>query len=866
MTSFSRIQLRQDTAANWAEANTLLAMGEEAIDLTTGRKKRGNGVDRWNDLPFETTAEVEAEIASQLPEAVDTSVVANLAGRAFSWNDDGEGGGYPAVGDTPIGPTRPWPSSTWSGTVGRPDVDANADHGAVADAPGDQDAALQAALDATPDGGRLRIRPGQYKVGDVGLMHSGKSIYIDAPGVTLVQNANVDVLTLIGEHDALLSVSSLTPTVFDFQEGNGIPGVVMELSVAPSWSRGDVVKVVADDEIPGARPTNTASKNRVGQFFIVHSVSGTTVTLSGELHDPFTTNIRVARVVKHTAKIDGLRIESNDPANYTAAGIKLVGLFAPEVDVTFGLMPSADLWVQSCYRHSVKLVADGGNIAPAAGKYTYAAFDVGGECGQYDINAGYVRHAYDDGATITPADSPSLWDYGRSAGHHVTGVAHATLSTAWSTHTQSRDVTFFNCEAWDSPIAFALRGRNHNILNGVTKGCKRGLSIFDEDRVGQDSSSFGHYIDGLVLRETPYAVQIKANTEDATAPTYGQREATPTIIKNLYADGVGAGEAAEITVTNQTVILENVRLVGSVAFPNSHAAIKLANADVTLRDVEIDWLKNTAGSSLRCIETTSDSVVKGDDTRWLITSDVASRASANVVSSAATLWDVFDFQQSFNTTFPGDTGAFGAAGSKFDYRESSTGVGTSYRSVSDSNLTNATYLAMLGMSKRPVIYLRATGLTANRTLAKLPNGAFRGQQLIITNANTAIDFALTIGHGTSSFTTSHIRGGSISLWGKQSIGYMWDGSTWQQIIEPGLLSGTATLDFPLVGAQSHQDQTMTVMGAALGDVVALEAPGIAGVLFTAKVSAANTVTVRAHNYTSGAIDPASGTFKATIVR
>lgn len=757
------------------------------------------------------------------------------------------------------------------GAFSSPDVDATADYGAVADSLSDQSAALQAAINATPDGGRLRIRPGRYRIG-TGLTCTGKSIYFDAPGVILVQDANVVVLTITGEFETIMNVSSLTPTNFDFQESDNIPGLEMVLSSSPSWQRGDVVKVVADDEIPGARPRPIGNplKNRLGQFFIVHSVVGTTVTLSGSLRDNFTTNIRVARVVKKPIKIDGLRVESSDFENYTSTGVQLTGLFAPEVDLSFGTMPTAALKMTSCYRHSVKVVADGGNVAPSSGKFTYAVFDCGGESGQFNVNAGYVRHAYDDGATAVAADSSVIWEYGRPAGHAVTGIAHATLSACWSTHTQSKNVTFFNCKASDSPIAFGLRGRNNSILNGVAMGCNHGLTIFDEDRESQDASSFGHYIDGLILRGAHYVVQVKANADDATAPLYGQRETTPTIIRNLYADDVGVDVVGAITVTNQTVIFEDVRLVGASSVANSHAAFRITNSDVTLRDVEIDWLGNTSGSSLRCIYVISDSIVRGDDIRWLITSDVASRVTANVVSTAGTLWDVVDFLQSYDTTVLQSTIPLVAtAGSKFDYRELNSGLSAAVRNITDANVADANYLATLALSQAPIITLRAVSLTANRTLAKLPDGAFRGQQLVIMNANTSIDYRLTIGHGTTSFTTSNIRGAPIQLWGKQSAVYTWNGSTWAQMAEPGLLSGTATLDFGSITAQAHADLTIAVTGAVTGDSIALGLPTAAvtaGIAYTAWVSAADTVTVRAHNYTGGTLDPASGAFKATVVR
>jgi hypothetical protein len=83
------------------------------------------------------------------------------------------------------------------------------------------------------------------------------------------------------------------------------------------------------------------------------------------------------------------------------------------------------------------------------------------------------------------------------------------------------------------------------------------------------------------------------------------------------------------------------------------------------------------------------------------------------------------------------------------------------------------------------------------------------------------------------------------------------------------LSGSATLDFPNTNTANSADLTITVAGAADGDVVSLGVPNgstDANSCFTAWVSAANTVTVRFNNYSGGAIDPASGTFKVKVLR
>ena len=82
--------------------------------------------------------------------------------------------------------------------------------------------------------------------------------------------------------------------------------------------------------------------------------------------------------------------------------------------------------------------------------------------------------------------------------------------------------------------------------------------------------------------------------------------------------------------------------------------------------------------------------------------------------------------------------------------------------------------------------------------------------------------------------------------------------------------GSATLDFASTAAQTSTDLTITnVTGAADGDIVSVGMPNAStnsNSCFTAWVSAANTITVRFNNYSSGAIDPASGTFKIRVLK
>ncbi len=81
------------------------------------------------------------------------------------------------------------------------------------------------------------------------------------------------------------------------------------------------------------------------------------------------------------------------------------------------------------------------------------------------------------------------------------------------------------------------------------------------------------------------------------------------------------------------------------------------------------------------------------------------------------------------------------------------------------------------------------------------------------------------------------------------------------------LIGSATLDFASTTTRTSRDLTITVTGATTNDF-AIVNPGTnnANTTYTAWVSAANTVTVRFNNYSGGTIDPASATFRVTVLK
>lgn len=85
-------------------------------------------------------------------------------------------------------------------------------------------------------------------------------------------------------------------------------------------------------------------------------------------------------------------------------------------------------------------------------------------------------------------------------------------------------------------------------------------------------------------------------------------------------------------------------------------------------------------------------------------------------------------------------------------------------------------------------------------------------------------------------------------------------------VVPSVLTGTATLNFGSIAAAAQEELTITVTGAATGDAVALAPPASleSGLVCTGRVSAADTVTVRATNVTGSPIDPASASWAAAV--
>ena len=94
----------------------------------------------------------------------------------------------------------------------------------------------------------------------------------------------------------------------------------------------------------------------------------------------------------------------------------------------------------------------------------------------------------------------------------------------------------------------------------------------------------------------------------------------------------------------------------------------------------------------------------------------------------------------------------------------------------------------------------------------------------------------------------------------------WFTSLWQSVFGwKKTYTGTLTHDFGSIATLSQATQTVTITGARSGDAVIVRpTTAVNGIILDGTVTADDTVTVRALNYSSGAVDPASQVYRILV--
>ncbi len=188
---------------------------------------------------------------------------------------------------------------------------------------------------------------------------------------------------------------------------------------------------------------------------------------------------------------------------------------------------------------------------------------------------------------------------------------------------------------------------------------------------------------------------------------------------------------------------------------------------------------------------------------------------------------------------------------------SGAGAMTTAIDASDSDITNVLKTATVSLSSAELSILDGGLDLGTETSGNYAAGDAEGGNA--TSGDSATSFF-------SSGSIEAARGGT-ALDTSGSTGYPYiTAGTWSV---PNLI-GSATIDFASTTAATRDSSTLTVTGAALGDmcVVATDsnATWVANAQFTCRVSAADTVIVRLSTSGAGAVDPGSDTFRVRVFK
>jgi hypothetical protein len=725
------IQFKRGTKAQWLASSLVLAAGQPGVATDTGEVRVGDGNNTWSNLRAGTLSGSQPVGQGEL--VVDAAYYgigssAGVADDAAKWAD--------AFGDVPAGATLQLPAGSTS-----------------------------------------RLTAGVTRTSPV---------VIKGQGSTLIPDFDGNLFNLSASYGTPVGITTIS-TVTQAEVG-GATGTthVLTLATAQPWKPGDFVKVVSDDEIPEARPGSgtgsDAIASRIGEFAVVRSVSGASVTLGGMLRETYTTNPRVALVPMQSAALHDLTITSPnfDSSAYSNALIVASRLANPVIsNLVVRGAPATVLLLKSCLGYTVRrYTAMFARNNPNAGQYGYGLNDNACSFGNVEqMLFGYGRHAFTDDTPRITANNSDLTNYGRSYSATVQGHAIGTSAQAWDSHAAGEAHKYrVSASNIASGYAVQLRGRNHEV-EVTAERCRGALAVFEESAGG---FTYGIQASKVIARDCTEAA-IKAALAPTGHPSGAGTRRTDHVALTVSGKVIVRGTPRVLDISNAVVDVSDLKAKAVPVQPAEFPELILnTNSEIRGSNNCLDLTTNTAN------EPTPVRTATGAPTPAVFDLD-GFRVKASD-DSATRVQDVFTGPNSVSLKlrrgrlshrFAGKVlGSYDPAVSTVQFTLDGNDVNSGYLFKAATDFTTGSGIAEVPSIDDPTIYVNINPASTSFNAGVMPAGRKRGQRMLIslTAAGGGMTFTPGIGNRLallSGVTTITGLGAQMEL--------IWDGTYWREV-------------------------------------------------------------------------------------
>lgn len=360
---------------------------------------------------------------------------------------------------------------------------------------------------------------------------------------------------------------------------------------------------------------------------------------------------------------------------------------------------------------------------------------------------------------------------------------------------------------------------------------------------------------------------------DADAVGSGEIAADAVGASEIATDAVGAAEIAADAVGSSEIATDAVDAAEIAA--NAVGASELAATAVVAGSYTYSAITVDADGRLTSASNGTAPVVNGGNsfgtTMTIGTNDAQSLnlevGGVIVAQQDGTRWASYGVStagtSAMGTTFFHNTEVSGTP---------AAGFGGALEFGGESSTANYTSAAKVGWQWTNATHASRTSELVFHTV----NSGTMAERMSLSGSGTLETTRVTIQAGTATAGTAPLKFTSgTNLTTPESGAVEFDGTNYYATASTTrytlakTLTATAALNFPNTASGATSDLTITVTGAADGDAVSFGTPNAAvaaGSDYSAWVSAANTVTIRFSNFSGAAIDPASATFRASVLK